>query len=177
VIYFIRCATLNLKAVKIGFTDGNPIDRLSAIQVSCPFGLELIGSIQGDQKKEAALHLQFDHLRIRGEWFREASELTSEIDQLLNRKKSEIAAEIPRWMKPRSTASLRICSEQSDRGTMPKNAVRCTVVPEFLGRPKSMSFDTKHAYGGLIDPENRGRHTVPGTGGYVSPRSCGKFQT
>jgi hypothetical protein len=81
-IYFIGCAGAN--AVKIGTTrqtylspDATAYARLCHIQASCPLELELLAVCPGHKAEEAALHEQFQALRIRGEWFRLTGELAA----------------------------------------------------------------------------------------------------
>lgn len=71
VIYFIRADN----AIKIGFTFGSAESRLSTLQVANPSLLHLAGWTTGTEADERALHRRFEHLRIRGEWFRLDAEL------------------------------------------------------------------------------------------------------
>lgn len=66
-IYFAYCGSLD--RLKIGTTTELK-KRLSALQTGCPEPLELIGTIPGGRVEEAALHREFQHLRLKGEWFR-----------------------------------------------------------------------------------------------------------
>lgn len=63
-VYFVRCHEL----VKIG-TARDVRDRLSALQVGCPYELSLWGTLRGGHRAEQALHMAFRSYRIRGEWF------------------------------------------------------------------------------------------------------------
>lgn len=63
-IYFVK---VNDK-VKIGFSD-NLKKRLSALQVSSAYKLEVLLIIDGDYEKESELHQQFREYRNSGEWF------------------------------------------------------------------------------------------------------------
>lgn len=63
-IYFLKANS----RVKIGYTD-DPIKRISSIQVSSPFPLEVLLIIDGNYEKEKDLHLTFNELRTSGEWF------------------------------------------------------------------------------------------------------------
>ncbi len=66
-IYFIQDeATFH---IKIGFTDGEPEDRLAALQTGCPSRIVLLASIAGDRTKEKELHARFAAHRVVGEWF------------------------------------------------------------------------------------------------------------
>lgn len=66
-IYFIQNTRNGL--VKIGFTNGDPKDRLSNLQVGSADPLKLLGSLPGDKTFEAMLHRRFKYLRRSGEWF------------------------------------------------------------------------------------------------------------
>lgn len=65
-IYFIRSGSF----VKIGYCAGDPKLRLGQLQVGNPEPLRLVAVKEGDQAAEARWHAMFDHLRVRGEWFR-----------------------------------------------------------------------------------------------------------
>lgn len=67
-IYFIQDESTLY--IKIGYTAGDPAERLAALQVGCPGGLVLIHVIPGDQQEESRLHRLFSDSRARGEWFR-----------------------------------------------------------------------------------------------------------
>jgi Meiotically up-regulated gene 113 len=54
---------------KIGFTGGDPRDRLRSIQTSCPLPVYLLGAIPGTQQDERWLHKVFADKRSQGEWF------------------------------------------------------------------------------------------------------------
>ncbi len=67
-IYFIQDeASL---AIKIGFTNGDPEERLKTLQTGCPGKLWLIHTTPGDQAFEKDLHDRFAQARVNGEWFR-----------------------------------------------------------------------------------------------------------
>jgi len=87
-VYFIRCEGF----VKIGISR-NPEKRLLNLQRSGNGTLappridlttaEIVTTELGGRAKESELHGVFASLRIVGEWFREASELTEYIDGLI----------------------------------------------------------------------------------------------
>lgn len=77
------------RRVKIGRAR-NHEDRLRAIAVCCPVleDYELVALLDfeedgGDAAGEAALHMDFDALRLHGEWFREEGALASYVSELL----------------------------------------------------------------------------------------------
>jgi hypothetical protein len=86
VIYFIEATGAGL--LKIGFTDGDPEQRLKQLQTGCPHPLRLVATAAGSQKAEAELHRQFAHLRASGEWFRLDDEL-------------RVFVAVVRWVLPR----------------------------------------------------------------------------
>jgi hypothetical protein len=79
-VYFITDG----QYVKIGFS-GNVRGRLHDLQVASPRKLIIAGVVPyGTKSLEQELHQQFKHLRIRGEWFKIAPELTEYIQWLAN---------------------------------------------------------------------------------------------
>lgn len=78
-IYFVlnkRC-----KAVKIGYSS-DVRRRFSSLQTSSPGRLRLLGVCPGMVADEGALHQQFAHLHLRGEWFHASRELLTAIAEL-----------------------------------------------------------------------------------------------
>lgn len=70
-IYFIR---LENKFIKIGYS-ANPDERLKELQTGSPVKLHLQATMNGCFKTEKGLHELFNHLRMKGEWFRYTDEL------------------------------------------------------------------------------------------------------
>lgn len=60
--------------VKIGYA-ANPTKRLTELQTAHYEVIRMLLVIDGDERHEAFLHEKFAALRLRGEWFRPASEL------------------------------------------------------------------------------------------------------
>lgn len=58
------------RALKIGFTRGNPNKRLKQLQTGSPTELVLLGWYPGSLQEEQQLHREMQHLRVSGEWFR-----------------------------------------------------------------------------------------------------------
>ena len=72
IVYFIRCIDSGL--IKIGYTtDIN--GRKASLNHASPAGVSLIASAPGGSNAEASLHRKFEHLKVRGEWFRPRPEL------------------------------------------------------------------------------------------------------
>lgn len=72
-IYFIE--TIGVPCVKIGVTRGNSEHRLTLIATGCPLDIRVLGTMPGGFRLEKDIHRQFNHLRIRGEWFHLTREL------------------------------------------------------------------------------------------------------
>ena len=73
VVYFVRQGTSGF--VKIGVST-NIKNRLSTFQTSSPLPVLLLATMDGDAETERSLHARFAHLRVKGEWFRDAEDLT-----------------------------------------------------------------------------------------------------
>ncbi len=78
-VYFVQTQGL----LKIGVAS-DVADRLSTLQVGCPYELEFLGSIGGGPSAERALHLALDCYRFRGEWFMQPPGVRQAIRDLLN---------------------------------------------------------------------------------------------
>lgn len=64
-IYFIKSRNM----VKIGYTAGDPQNRLRKMQIGSGEKLTLLGTIEGDQVAERQLHWRFKKQHSHGEWF------------------------------------------------------------------------------------------------------------
>lgn len=60
--------------VKIGRAQ-NPSRRLEELQIGSPFQLIIRAVFNEEDWSERALHLKFNHLRTRGEWFKYTDEI------------------------------------------------------------------------------------------------------
>ena len=72
-IYFIQDELAH--HIKIGFTDGDPTDRMKALQTGSPIGLTLLYVCDGNKFDEQELHQKFSLYRLHGEWFKPAPSL------------------------------------------------------------------------------------------------------
>ena len=63
-IYFLKANN----RIKIGYTS-DPSERMSSIQTSSPYDLEVLLIVDGNQDEERKLHARFSNLRRSGEWF------------------------------------------------------------------------------------------------------------
>lgn len=55
--------------IKIGFTQGEPLARIAALQTGCPWPIRLLGGVTGDVSDELALHQELAADSLCGEWF------------------------------------------------------------------------------------------------------------
>lgn len=77
-VYFIQTESGD---IKIGIAE-NPIWRLERIQDYHPRPLKLLLIVAGNTDLERALHLRFEKLNLRGEWFRGEAELMVWIEEV-----------------------------------------------------------------------------------------------
>jgi len=69
-------------AVKIGFSK-NPMRRIKQLQTASPSRLRLVGMLESAQAFETALHEEYAHRRISGEWFDDSDTQISTIMALI----------------------------------------------------------------------------------------------
>jgi hypothetical protein len=67
-VYFARAVGTDF--VKIGFTSGEPVDRVRALSTACPHTLALESWFAGTADDERSIHRALAPRRVRGEWFR-----------------------------------------------------------------------------------------------------------
>ena len=79
-IYFIQAGENG--PIKIGYTQYQDVasKRLIALQISCPYKLNLLAKIEGGMILEKRLHMMFKKHWMRGEWFRPDREIFDIID-------------------------------------------------------------------------------------------------
>ena len=65
-IYFIKSESGH---VKIGYSDSDIEQRMSALQCASPFKLTIMKVIPGDYEQENLIHKKFEKYRVQGEWF------------------------------------------------------------------------------------------------------------
>lgn len=69
-IYFVQC---NAGPIKIGYVEGRKpedvVKRVGSLQTGNPYELKLLGVMEGKTGTEKSLHVRFQDIRIRGEWF------------------------------------------------------------------------------------------------------------
>lgn len=80
-VYFIQ--DTHSKAIKIGIS-ADVKARLASLQTSNPHPLVLLGTIEGGERQEKALHNQFAKARKNGEWFAPIPELCQFIEMYVS---------------------------------------------------------------------------------------------
>jgi len=78
-IYFVTARSL--ARVKIGYSE-NPTLRFCKMRSDSPVNLTLERVCPGELADEQALHVRFDHARIRGEWFSLSEDIEAHIASL-----------------------------------------------------------------------------------------------
>lgn len=114
-IYFIQDRRTN--AIKIGYTGGDPRERMSALQTGNPTELVLLAQMEGDMSREAELHKQFATARMVGEWFNPVPELLEFM--LLNASRTawhqgrdSVPSNVFGWLSPDEYWGEGLCAEQ-----------------------------------------------------------------
>lgn len=92
-IYFIQSDAGG--NIKIGFSTYGGRRRLDQLQVGSPVKLELLAAIVGTKHDENALHLHFNRLREKGEWFRAGADLYDFIDVICEERKAYPEEKLP----------------------------------------------------------------------------------
>ena len=69
------------KVVKIGYTT-NIDARFNSLQSGNVNALKILASVPGGQKLERQFHKRLSHLRVRGEWFKDGTELRNLIKEV-----------------------------------------------------------------------------------------------
>jgi hypothetical protein len=84
-VYFVEAQTLGL--IKIGWTH-DVRRRMVSLQIDCPVSIKLLGRLkESAELTEGAIHKIFKKIRVRGEWFKDCSELRQYIkDNKMGRK-------------------------------------------------------------------------------------------
>ena len=69
--------------IKIGYSAKTPDGRLRTLQTANPHELRLLMLIRGSRRDEPRYHQMFDHIRVRGEWFKDTPELREYFGEML----------------------------------------------------------------------------------------------
>lgn len=83
-VYFIEA--VGCGRIKIGFTKGDPEERLRSLQTGSPFPLRVVATMRGSAEEEAKLHHRFGDLRVAPnvEWFKPGPPLLDFISTLVS---------------------------------------------------------------------------------------------
>ncbi len=105
-VYFVRASESG--HIKIGFTAGDPMVRMGALQTGNHEELQLIVAIRAPQTKERELHQRFAALNTKGEWFKSDPSLLGFIEAL------RWASDFDRYDAPAESAACPygLCEEQ-----------------------------------------------------------------
>lgn len=79
IVYFVEAVGVNL--IKIG-RSRNVGGRLIAMRTDCPVDIRLLKCVAASHLSETEVQSKFNHLKERGEWFRDHQELREFIDSL-----------------------------------------------------------------------------------------------
>lgn len=95
-IYFIQEESSEIGNIKIGFSySGDALrGRIKHHQCGNPRKLILIGTMEGDLEFESQLHLKFEHINIRNEWYKPSRELLWFIFSNCDCEQSEIYRQV-----------------------------------------------------------------------------------
>jgi hypothetical protein len=111
-VYFIQAAD-GTGPIKIGWAN-DPQKRLTTIQRMSPVSLAILGTVEGDRKKEKRIHLHFADLRLYGEWFRPDEELMEFVKNPVElpaiEVKPPVLPEVKQFKSKPSKLERRICS-------------------------------------------------------------------
>jgi hypothetical protein len=107
------------RVVKIGYS-AQPSSRIRALQTSTHRDLRLHATIPGEKDDEAAWHRRFDHLHVRGEWFRHEPEIDEAIRQAPNEPKKPAPPQVapvirePVWQRRFQELTAGMTDEQRE---------------------------------------------------------------
>jgi DNA-binding NtrC family response regulator len=140
-IYFIQ-SDRPRGPIKIGHTNKFEADsRISALQTGSAFTLSLLCIIQGTIEDEKRLHKKFEHLKIKGEWFRPDKELIDFViisrkmpDDIYNKSQIKIA-----------TIGLKPLLNQFERKLISKVFKDCEESKTLTAKLLKISRPTLHA--------------------------------
>jgi hypothetical protein len=86
----------------------DPKARLKELQVGCPDELRLLGVVEGEEDTEESIHALLAEHRIRGEWFRPATDVFEIIDMMTNDNTETWRRFVLRRMQRSRRATMRI---------------------------------------------------------------------
>lgn len=139
-IYFVECAG----RVKIGYAK-DVKDRMKALSTGAAHDLTLLGSLEGSVHFEREIHRRLKHLRQRGEWFEDCSEVRSLMALLIADGPSAIS-----FSEPPPREKYKAPSTDEEKGESPLKPVygrieACT--ERYLGEAISAALKQESALG------------------------------
>jgi hypothetical protein len=154
--YFVRFGKLG--PIKIGKTRIPPQIRLMNLQLSCPVKLRLMAVIKNPSREESEvfLHQRFSHLRIHGEWFEPAAELT------------DFIAGYPEWVDPPTCSELKIRAKKWERYEEKQREVQKQMTRDARKPRKACDPNNKGGRPKKCDRESRIRYAYVVLSGGIS---------
>lgn len=121
-IYFVLNTEVN--AVKIGYTQQNPKERLANLQTGSSCYLVLIATIEGDTSVERQYHEQFKKYRKTGEWFFFGEEIKDFITDLHSNVLGDELSNVAQVEKKMSVSErlFEICKAENNKEELYKDA-------------------------------------------------------
>ena len=120
-LYIVRCCPFNY--YKIGITN-NIEKRIKTLQIGCPFELKFIIAVEADMEDflgreiaylEKFLHGNYEHLKLKGEWFKLSEKHISDICCFLNdNREFDIIHDEAKELKIYFEIIDKILAEESD---------------------------------------------------------------
>lgn len=89
-IYFLKAE--QSKRIKIGFTTGDPEERLRALQTGSSERLVVMASVPGSMADERGLHDRYESANVSGEWFDPVDDLTGFVEGIIWSQQQEVEA-------------------------------------------------------------------------------------
>ncbi len=107
-VYFVTDG----EAIKIGVSTFLKL-RLQDLQTSNHRTLQVIGTIPGGPDMERRLHKRFEHLWLRGEWYRAESELLSFIHEevAVRNEVKQVRQELQAWKERQVSLEVKAASQ------------------------------------------------------------------
>lgn len=99
-IYYIACT--ETMRCKIGYTSGNPLKRLRALQTGSPTRLVLMACHPGTMEDEREIHQTFAEHGVHGEWFEASDQLIEHVSfvvWLAGTRCAEGGIPAPDWLR------------------------------------------------------------------------------
>ena len=109
-IYYLRAGEDG--PIKIGFTKGNPSDRITVLQTGCPYPIIFLGAQHGTQVEERRLHREYAPYWLSGEWFKPHPTLLLDIMERLSPYSGDTIADFESFRRE----ARRLSEQRSKEG-------------------------------------------------------------